>query len=261
MLSLWRLKYPIFVSDRSRPGKDLGFLHNRLKSWLYPQAAGLIAQTGKARKIAELEKRNSNIRVIGNPIRNIEPDPLIVKENIVLTVGRLIKTKNLDQLIRLFVRINAPGWKLVIVGGDAQKQNLMIELEKLIRDLGATDKVILAGNQADVDVYYQKSKIFAFTSSSEGFPNVVGEAMSAGLPVVSFDCMAGPSDMIRDEEDGFLVKVFDYDTFEYRLKCLIDDEVLRGQLGSKAQERIKQFTVESIGKRYLSFISNESIKK
>lgn len=254
LLALYKLGFPVYVSDRSRPGKDLGVLHNRLKRWLYPTAAGLIAQTDKAREIAEQNKRNSNIRVIGNPIRDVVPDQPEEKKKIVLTVGRLIQTKHLDELIRLFVRLDQPGWKLVIVGGDAQKQNLMPELLKLIRELGAQGRVELAGTRSDVDRYYQKSRIFAFTSSSEGFPNVVGEAMSAGLPVVSFDCVAGPSEMIEDGKNGFLVPVFDYDAFAKRLGRLMEDSELRDRLGIKGRENMRRFSVEVIGEQFYSFI-------
>ncbi len=255
LLALYRLGVPVYVSDRSRPGKNLGALHNRLKKWLYPTAAGLIAQTDKAREIAEQNKRNSNIRVIGNPIRDVKPGKPEDKENIVLTVGRLIPTKHTDELIQLFVRLNRPGWKLIIVGGDAQRQNLMVELEKLVAKLGAGDRVELAGTRSDVDSYYQKSKIFAFTSSSEGFPNVVGEAMSAGLPVVSFDCVAGPSEMMEDGENGFLVDLFDYDTFAERLALLMEDAELCDRLGRQARKSIKQrFSVEAIGEQFYSFI-------
>ena len=124
------------------------------------------------------------------------------KENIVLSVGRLIRSKHHDKLIEIFSHV-APGWKLIIVGDDSQKQNNMILLKDLIPKLNMNEKIILAGNQSDVDSYYLKSKIFAFTSSSEGFPNVVGEAMSAGLAVVAFDCVAGPSELIQSGETDF----------------------------------------------------------
>ena len=257
LLALYGLKFPVYISDRSQPDKDIGLLHNKLRHWLYPKAAGLIAQTEKAKEIAESERRNANIRVIGNPIRKIKCDLHIPRENVVLTVGRLIKTKNLDQLIRLFVRINQPGWKLVIVGGDAQRQNLMVELRELIDQLCTADTVILAGNQSDIDRFYLKSRIFAFTSSSEGFPNVIGEAMSAGLPVVSFDCVAGPSEMIRDGENGFLVPVFDYLAFEAKLKCLINDEKLREEYGRNARHSINEFSIESISDQYYSFMTDK----
>ena len=181
------------------------------------------------------------------------------KENIVLSVGRLIKTKQHDELIRIFARINPANWKLIIVGGDALKQQNSLQLQTLIRELDMTDKIELAGKRTDVDDFYRRSLIFAFTSSSEGFPNVIGEAMSAGLPVIAYDCVAGPSDLIDHQETGFLVPLNDSQSYQKYLEKLISDSNLRARMGSKAQNKIKEFAVAQIAKTFEKFILNEDI--
>jgi len=255
LLALYGLKFPVYVSDRCRPDKKLSRLHEFLRNRLYPKAKGIIAQTKKAKEIYFEKFHHPNISVIGNPIRSIEADSSSRRENIVLTVGRLIKSKHHDRLIDLFLKINKPGWKLVIVGGEAQKQNGMECLQKKISKLNAGECVSLEGIQSDVESYYRKSKIFAFTSSSEGFPNVIGEALSAGLPVVSFDCVAGPAEMIADGENGYLINLFDYDSFELNLNRLMEDEELRKDMGIHAEESIREFSVEKIGRKYYQFIN------
>lgn len=255
LLSLLRLNYPIYVSDRNKPGKSLGKLHDTLRKMLYPCATGVIAQTKQAKSFYEKIVDADKISIIGNPIKTVENKDNIKKENIVLSVGRLIESKHHDALIKLFLTINKLDWKLIIVGGDALKQNHSITLEKLIRDNNAEDRVILTGQQADVEYYYQKSKIFAFTSSSEGFPNVIGEAMSAGLPVISFDCVAGPSDMIENNVNGFLIDLFNYDEFEKNLSSLMEDENLRFRLGEEAKRSIKKFDRSAIADTYFNFIT------
>ena len=250
LLACYGLPYPIYVSDRCQPDKPLSSLQEKLRKWLYPKATGIIAQTSKAKEVYSKLFSHDNIQVIGNPIRDITPDPYVIKENIVLSVGRLIKSKHHDELIRLFVRLNKPAWKLIIVGDDALKQQNRVKLQALIDELGATEQVLLAGKRYDVEDFYRKSKIFAFTSSSEGFPNVIGEAMSAGLPVVAFDCIAGPSDMITNGENGFLVPLFDYDIFERRLGQLMEDEQLQERLGQEARTSIKQFSIETVGQQF-----------
>lgn len=254
LLALYGLKFPVFVSDRSQPDKSLGKLQDRLRTWLYPRAKGVVAQTNTAKSIYQNLYHHPNICVIGNPIRTIQ-DFNIEKENIVLMVGRLIKSKNQDQLIQLFASINNPEWKLVIVGYDHLKQQNMERLEKLIQALKMESHVILAGKQENVDEFYAKSKIFAFTSTSEGFPNVIGEAMSAGLSVVSFDCVAGPAEMIDNNKSGLLVPVSDYETFQAKLELLMNDEDLRHRLSNGAIEKIKDFSIEKIGDNYLKFIT------
>jgi len=257
LLSTFGLKYPVYISDRCQPDKNIGKKQEFLRKWLYPKAAGIIAQTIIAKNVYQQKKLNRNIQVIGNPIRSINSINGVTKENVVLTVGRLIQSKHHDELIRLFVKINAPGWKLVIVGDDALKQNNFVKLQTLIKELNAEEIVILAGKQTDVDQFYRASKIFAFASSSEGFPNVIGEAQSAGLPVIAFDCVAGPADMISDNENGFLVPLYDYELFRQKLSALLSDESLQISMGEKAKITVNQFNVESIGAAFVNFILGE----
>jgi len=257
LLALLGLKYPVFVSDRCRPDKHLGFYHQSLRRILYRRAAGIIFQTSKAREFFKnLEKRVPN-KVIGNPIREISTNQELIKENIVLTVGRLIPSKNHDKLIKSFVKLNKSGWKLIIIGGDAFKMTMMNDLKNMVRELEAEDKVILTGNISDVDKFYLMSRIFVTASESEGFPNVIGEAMSAGLPVVAFDCTAGPSELITDGEDGFLIPLYNYTLLEQKLMLLMNDPDLRDRIGFKAMKRIKKFSVEEIGEKYYSFIMSD----
>lgn len=255
LLSAIGLNYPVYVSDRCQPDKSIGRFHDFLRKKLYPRAEGIVAQTALAKEIYQRQFHNPNIQVIGNPIRSVsDAGNGRQKENIVLSVGRLIETKHHDELIKLFVNIDRPDWKLVIVGGDALKQNRMEQLQSLIRQLGAEDKIYMAGYREDVDSYYRKSKLFAFTSSSEGFPNVIGEAMSAGLPVVAFDCIAGPSDMIEDGDNGFLIPLFEYDTFEKKLRLLMENEDMRVKMGEKAKKSIRRYSVKSVADKYYQFL-------
>ena len=255
LIALKGVDIPIYISDRSQPNKDLGRFHNYLRRKLYPQANGYIAQTQKAKEICLTNGWNRNVEVIGNPIKKIVGKNCKERENIVLSVGRLINTKHFDQLINMFVEIALPNWKLVIVGGDAKKQNLSSELHNLVKELGAEEKVYLEGEQHNIEHYYSKSKIFAFTSSSEGFPNVIGEALSAGLPVVAYDCVAGPSEMISDNENGFLVPLFDQQKFKIRLKQLMYDDELRNKMGKRCSKSINRFSSKETADRFLNFIT------
>ncbi|MBN2275455.1 MAG: glycosyltransferase [Bacteroidales bacterium] len=258
LLSLLGLKYPTYISDRCKPDKSFGYFHNILRKWLYIKAKGIIAQTETSKKIYLTQFNHPNIRVIGNPIRMIrQPDHEDKRENIVLSVGRLIPTKHHDLLIDIFLRIDMPEWKLIIIGDNEPKHDIMGNLRKKIIEMQAEDKVILTGDITHVDEYYEKSKVFAFTSSSEGFPNVIGEAMSAGLPVVTFDCMAGPSEMIDNDINGFLVPLFDTGQFERKLKLLMTDKELRSRLSKHAEEKIRIFSIDIIGEEYFSFLTGK----
>lgn len=254
LLATFGLGYPVYVSDRCQPDKPLGYLHDRLRRWLYPRATGVIAQTEKAKSIFRSAYRHSNMRVIGNPVRSMGMPFPRQRQNVVLSVGRLIDTKHHDRLIEMFATLRMPGWKLVIVGGDALKQRNKERLEKLISVLDVKDNVILTGSQSNVEQYYLSSKIFAFTSSSEGFPNVIGEAMAAGLPVVAYDCVAGPSEMVSDGRSGFLIPLFDEEKFCSALRVLMENDGLREEMGRAARKDISIFDIERVGEQFYNTI-------
>lgn len=257
LLALYGLRFPVFVSDRSQPDKSLGKFQEGLRKWLYPKATGVIVQTEKARVIYSSLYPHSNRVVIGNPIRNIEANKPTERENIVLSVGRLIRSKNHDKLIDMFITLNVPGWKLVIIGYDHLKQENQERLQRMIDKYQAGDRVLLAGKQTNVDEYYLKSKVFAFTSESEGFPNVIGEAMSAGVAVVAFDCVAGPSEMIEDNKNGFLIPPGDYTLFRNQLEILMRDDSLRDRLAQQAQRDIKRFSSEKIAEKFYGVLEGK----
>ena len=257
LLATWATRIPVFVSDRSQPNKSLGKVQDKLRNCLYPKAKGVIAQTELAKKIYLGMYRHKNIRVIGNPIRPILNGNISVdgRENVVLMVGRLIYSKHQDRLINIFLKINNPEWKLVFVGYDHLKQKHSERLQKIIDENNASERIILAGKQTDVEKFYLESKIFAFTSSSEGFPNVIGEALSAGLPVVCYDCDAGPSDLIEHGKNGYLVPVFDDQGFQFHLEKLMESEDIRNSFSRNALSGINQFSRENIGNDFYNFIS------
>lgn len=256
MLAVYGLKFPVFVSDQCQPNKSLGTVHDWLRKWLYPKAAGIICQTEMAQYIYQRQFNHRNFKVIGNPIRTIENSKDVPKENIILSVGRLIATKHFDELINIFAQINPVDWKLVIVGDDALKQQHKCKLEQLVQTLGLSEKVILTGKREDVDDFYNRAKIFAFTSSSEGFPNVIGEAMSAGIPVIAYDCIAGPADLIEDGKTGFLIPLHDTKTFKEKLQILINDELLCKAMGDSGKASIKKYHADKIAKEFETFITH-----
>lgn len=253
LLALLGSNIPVFVSDRAQPDKPLGFKDDTLRKWLYPTAKGVVVQTSKALTIFQKMYKQSNFKVIGNPIRAIE-NQNYTKENYVLMVGRYIQSKQQDALIRIFAKVNAPNWKLILLGYEHLQQSNQANWEKLAEDVEIKDKVIFTGKQANVEEYYSKSKIFAFTSKSEGFPNVIGEAMSAGLPVIAFDCVAGPSDLITNNTNGYLIPLNNEELFVQKLQYLIDNQSVREDFGKNAKNSMAQFELNYICKQYEEFI-------
>lgn len=255
MLALLGVKKKIYLSDRAQPDLPISSVQQKLRRYLYPLSSGIIAQTKYAQAFFRSWMPAKPVQVIANPIERINTVTYKEREKIILAVGRLIKTKHHDVLINIFNRINNPEWKLIIVGADAERQNIKAKLQQQVNELGLHDKVVFTGALQDVQPYYLKSKIFAFTSSTEGFPNVLGEAMAAGAACISFDCIAGPADIIEDGVNGFLVPLFDEKKYEEKLVLLMNDETLCNKIATAGFESIKKYDKAVICEEVYSFIT------
>ena len=99
-----------------------------------------------------------------------------------------------------------------------------------------------------------KSKIFVFASEKEGFPNVIGEALAAGLPVISYDCIAGPSEMIEDGKNGYLIPLYDDSLFKERLEYLMENEGVRSKMSEEALASIDKFAEKKICEQFYNNI-------
>jgi GalNAc-alpha-(1->4)-GalNAc-alpha-(1->3)-diNAcBac-PP-undecaprenol alpha-1,4-N-acetyl-D-galactosaminyltransferase len=250
LLAAWGLNKRVFISDRSRPSISYGRFLDLLNNLMYRTATGIIAQTNRAKDVLFNRIGHHNIRVIPNPIRQVQSPEPASKEKIILTVGRLIPSKKHDWLLRIFAKTNNKGWKLVILG----EGQMMDSLTALSKELGITGQVVFPGNQKNIDDYYNSATIFAFTSVSEGFPNALAEAMTTPLPCVAFDCEAGPADLIADGKNGYLVKEGDLTAFQHRLQQLMEEEPLREKFRAEASRSAEALSLEKIGDLYSTFI-------
>lgn len=144
---------------------------------------------------------------------------------VVVAIGRLREQKGFDLLIPAFSHVVAvrPDWTLRIYGEGSERQ----ALQQLIRDCGLQDHVVLAGWSTSIGEELGQASLFALSSRSEGFPMVLLEAMSKGLPVVSYDCPYGPREIISHGRDGLLVPAQDVAGLAAALLELIGDDARR----------------------------------
>ena len=108
----------------------------------------------------------------------------------------------------------------------------------------------------DISKAYYDSSIFLFTSRYEGFGLALIEALSCGLPAVSFDCKCGPKDIIEDGKNGFLVKTGDIQNFSDRIITLIEDYELRKDMGKLAKESSHKYSREAIIQMWISLFNS-----
>lgn len=249
LISSLGLGLKIFISDRSQPDISYGRLLDFLNSRMYKLAKGIIAQTESAKIILKKSVNHPNIKVIGNPIREIEIGKEL-RENIILNVGRFIKSKQQSLLLDFFEEINDLNWRLIFIGEGSEFDK--VKLKSL--NLKSSNRISFLGNINNIDKYYTKSKIFAFTSISEGFPNALGEAMKSGCACISFDCEAGPSDLIVDVESGYLIDLNDHNQYINRLHTLMNDELLITKFGNRAKNNTEKFNIKEIGNNFYNFL-------
>jgi glycosyltransferase involved in cell wall biosynthesis len=184
----------------------------------------------------------SHGRVIPNPVA-LPDEAAVITERAdrkkIVSVGSLRKVKGHDLLIDAFALIanQNPAWDLEIYGEGGERHNLESQIERL----GLKDRVSLCGHVASPISKLRMADLFALPSRAEGFPNALAEAMACGLPVVSFDCRSGPSDLIRPGIDGLLVAPGDVAAFAAALASLIKDPNQRIQFGSRAPEVLERF--------------------
>ena len=199
--------------------------------------------------LTEEDKKNNwqgygNVVVIPNPVVSVSAGLSPLTDNKIAAVGRLVPIKGFSYLIRSFKKVSdsIPGWKLDIWGEGWLKSVLKEEVD----NNGLTGKVCLRGSSNSVQQELPSYSIFVCTALFEGFGLSILEAMSCGLPVVSFDCDYGPRAIIEDGKDGFLVPIGNMEMFADRICLLIENEELRKRMGNAALEKSKQYSVDRV---------------
>ena len=204
-------------------------------------------------------KDNKKVCVIPNFVPNHQTIPSSLNNKIVIAVGRLVFNKNFSSLIRSWSYVHRlhPDWRLDIYGDGYMKKELMSQ----INDLGLQDAVFLMGGTNDLFSKYLNSSVFVMSSLYEGMPLVMLEAMSCGLPVVSYAFPCGPKDIINNGEDGFLIPVGDEQMMAEQINYLIEHEDVRRNMGVAALEKTKQYSMDIIFKKWMSLFTELVNKK
>lgn len=243
VLAAKRNGIPCLISERNDPLKDdIPKFWLVLRKLIYPKADCLIVQTEKVRAIYNSMIKTKEMVVLPNPIStelsNLRQPYSTNRKKIILTVGTFNDDKRQEKIVNAFNDLKLNDWRLIMVGDGPNKS----KLKDLIKVLNLEDKIEIYSKVKDVETYYNMASIFAFASKAEGFPNVLLEAMHFGLPSLSTDCNYGPSELINDGENGFLVPIDDQDLFVKKLGELVANENLRTQFSEGSIKSTKEFT-------------------
>lgn len=191
-------------------------IYKVMKSWIYPRLVAISVPTITDTKI--YNEKGYNAFYIPHIATFKECKCNDLKESTIINVGRLTDDKQQLLLLKMWNEINKKSpnhnYNLQIIGSgenyDKLKEYIIINKIRNVQLVGHTD---------NISEYYKKASLFLFTSKMEGFGMVLLEAMSFGVPCISFDCHSGPRDIIKNNYNGFLIPCYDEILFE---KCVCD---------------------------------------
>lgn len=182
--------------------------------------------------------------VIPNIITEISPLISSCNNKLVISVGRLTYQKGFERLISTWKMVNKiyPDWSLAIYGTGEDEGFLRGQIKE------AQLENVISINPPTPDIYtkMQESSIFVFPSRYEGFGLVLIEAMINGVPCISFDCPYGPSDIIDNGNDGFLIPNGNIQAMADKICYLIENEEIRKEMGKKARKSAMRYAPENI---------------
>lgn len=207
-------------------------VYNIIKKFIYPKARIIATPTTMDHKIYIKKGYNSVY------IPHLSTFPAVrnnSSQRIALSVGRLTADKRQLDLLKIwknFKVVDENNWKLIIVG----QGELENELIKFIKLNQLNDSVKLISPTSDVEEIYKQASLFLFSSKYEGFGMVLLEAMSFGLPCISYDIPSGPKDIVKNGQNGFLIANNDCTEFVKKISLLTSDKKLLNAMKEEAYQ-------------------------
>ena len=173
-----------------------------------------------------------------------------------ISVGRLSPEKGVDELVRVFALLaeRYPDWTLHIVGDGEERS----AIENLIAELNLEPRVVLHGfkNRDEIQALLMDSSVYVMTSHTESFGLVLIEAQAMGVPCVAYDSAQGACEILTDGENGFLIPRRDREEMVRVVERMMEDSVLRAEIGRKGKENAARYSAEQIEKQWKDFIDS-----
>lgn len=262
VLSLIGINIPIIVCERSDPRySPKNYFIRKIRNLSYSIADYVIFQTEESRSYFSHKIRHKST-VIPNPCficeEKIGKALHVPKKNKLVSIGRLIESKNHQLLIKVFKKVHDeyPDYSLYVYGEGPYRE----KLEKLISELLMQEFVKLPGNIQNIHEEILDAKIFILTSNYEGMPNVLMEAMALGLPVISTQ-VSGTNMLVDNKINGFTIPIKDEDALFVTIQSLIENDRLREYVGNNAKNKMCEFNIYEIGEKWLDLIVHIISKK
>lgn len=192
--------------------------------------------------------------VIPNSYPFYPPKPSTCENKQAIIVGRYNSAKGYDYLIDAWQDVHKkhPDWIINIFGSGEYEDRV----RRKIYEYDLQDVVIMNNPTDHIMEEYLNSSIYVMSSVFEGFAMVLLEAMSCGLPCVSFDCPYGPRNIITDGEDGFLVRYLDSRALASHICKLIEDQEMRIKMGGKGRSNVLRYSRDIIMPQWINLFES-----
>lgn len=253
VLAATGLDIPVIVSERNNPEvQDPGAIWNQLRRFTYPRAHGLITMTRGALEFFPPAMRRRGWVIPNMADWTIRRDIHQDGPKVFTAVGRLVPQKGFDLLIDAFAAVAGahPDWILRIWGEGPDRA----ALEQQVMKRGMQGRIQLPGISDGPGSWIKSADAFVLSSRFEGWGLVLGEAMAAGIPAVSFNCHWGPAEMIADGQDGLLVPPGDPAALGAAMSRLMGDAALRTRFGEAGATSMLRFAPDHVLKNWRTVI-------
>ena len=198
-------------------------LYRRLISRLTAHFSDYIITLTEADKenYGKILGRKTQISAIYNMVSKMKRHEKVLRENWIVTAGRLTYQKGTEYLAEIAVSVlkKHRDWKWLVLG-DGEDRTI---LEQTISENNLEDQLILKGTVDSVEWYLDRAKLFVLTSRYEGFGMCLVEALQMHVPCVSFDIKIGPSEIIADGQNGILIPPFACEQMVREINSLIEN--------------------------------------
>lgn len=229
-----------------------------LTRMMYGDCYKMVSITDESKVLIERKHQLKNVARIYNPI---DIDAIVEKSkelnelpyDYIIGVGQMeTNIKQFDKLIEAYSKSILPknNIHLVLLGEGERK----LILQKLAKEKNIDDKVHFLGYQNNPFKYLKKANFFVLSSLNEGLPNVILESLACGTPIVAFDCLSGPSEMIQHQENGLLVENQNVEKLTEAMNLFVEDGNLYRYCKQNAPQSVQSFSISTIGKQWLDLM-------
>lgn len=231
-------------------------LRDRCRKWSAKYADSIIVLTQK-----DVELWQQKLKIKGNIWAINNPSPFAIGTNSysgrsknIIAVGRLTYQKGFDRLIDIwsdFLKINNQ-WKLQIIGSGQDEEALKKKVaEKNLKP----ENIEFVPSTENIGAYYESASFLVMTSRFEGLPMTLIEAQSYGLPVIAYDCLTGPAEVIT-EQSGIVVPDGQSNLFVKALSCLTENGELREKMSRAAKNEALRFEENEIVQQWIKLLKS-----